>query len=87
VLFRSDQAYGSCHFDLGLNYLKMGSLELAKLALETSVKLSPFSAKYQERLCFVLSKLKSSKLGECDNRLNLLLTETSPQYYLNKYDF
>jgi hypothetical protein len=82
-----DQAYGSCHFDLGLNYLKMGSLELAKLALETSVKLSPFSAKYQERLCFVLSKLKSSKLGECDNRLNLLLTETSPQYYLNKYDF
>jgi hypothetical protein len=82
-----DQAYGGCHFDLGLNYLKLGRLELAKLALETSVKLSPFSAKYQERLCFVLSKLKSSKLGECDDRLNLLLRETSPQYYLNKYDF
>jgi|GEM_PF-2129177 len=82
-----DQAYGSCHFDLALNYVKEGKLELAKSALESSVMLSPFSAKYQERLCFVLSELKSTKLTACEDRLNFLLTKTSPQYYLNKYDF
>jgi hypothetical protein len=82
-----DQAYGGCHFDLALNYVKVGKLELAKTALETSVKLSPFSARFQERLCFVLSQLKSNKHMACENRLNFLLTETSPQYYLHKYDF
>jgi hypothetical protein len=81
-----DQAYGSCHFDLGLNYLKNGKFELANFAFEISAKLSPFSAKYQERLCFVLNKLRSTKLDECERRLNFLLMETSPQYYLNKYD-
>lgn len=82
-----DFAYGGCHFQLGLDYIKTNNLQLAEQAFKNSLKLSPFSAKYQERLCFVLKQLNSPELSLCEKNLDLLIEKTNSQYYLGTYEF
>jgi len=80
-------SYGGCHFEEGLRYLKTNNLEMAKNSLKAATQLSPYNAKYLERLCYVLKLLKSSEYEECDKNLDFLIDHTNPQYYLSKFHF
>lgn len=80
-----EQVYGECDFSSGLYHLKGGNLDSALSSFRKAVELSPFNARYQERLCFVLHELKRPEAQSCQQQLDLLILNTSEQYYLNKY--
>jgi hypothetical protein len=80
-----DNIYGECHLNSALFLMKSDLLE-ARVQLKKAISLSPFNARYQERLCFTLQKLKDPEYSACNARLDELLLKTHPQYYLHKYD-
>ena len=80
-----DQTYGSCDFASGLYELKSGNPDAALVSFRRAVELSPFNARFQERLCFVLQEKRHPETHLCQQRLDQLILNTSEQYYLNKY--
>lgn len=80
-----DQNYGSCDFASGLYELKSGNPDAALISFKRAVELSPYNARFQERLCFVLQEKRDPETHLCQQRLDQLILNTSEQYYLNKY--
>lgn len=80
-----EQTYGECDFASGLYQLKAANLDSALTSFRKAVELSPFNARYQERLCFTLHELRMPETQSCQQHLDHLILNTSEQYYLNKY--
>ena len=80
-----DLEYGRCYYTQGLNLLKSGKTAEAQTSFEKAIKLSPFSAKYRERLCFSYKQLDHPSLAECEGLMEELIGLSNQQYYLLKY--
>jgi tetratricopeptide (TPR) repeat protein len=80
-----DLEFGRCFFTYGLELLKSGHKDEALLSFDKAVKLSPYSAKYMERLCFIYKETGHSGLSECEAKLEELIAISNQQYYLYKY--
>jgi hypothetical protein len=80
-----DLEYGRCHLAQAIDLIAVKDFHAAKLSLEAAQKLSPLSARIQERLCHVLKNLNSSETLACERRLEELITYSNQQYYLLQY--
>lgn len=77
-----DLNYGECHFNMALDLMKKGDLVGSQQLILKSLELSPFSARYQERLCRIYKDLNDTRLSNCEKDLDLMLTHLDPQFYL-----
>jgi hypothetical protein len=77
--------YGRCFFMEGVKLIGEKKLEEALMALEKAVALSPLSARFLERKCFVLKSLNHKAFYDCEKRLDEIILNSNKQYYLYQF--